>query len=64
VNVGHLSIDAATAHQVGQRHGKPVILNVEALRLHHEGRAFYQADNGVWLTDHVPPAYLSFAVVN
>jgi putative RNA 2'-phosphotransferase len=58
----HLSADAATAHRVGQRHGKPVILSVEALRLHHEGHAFYQADNGVWLTDHVPPAYLSFGV--
>jgi putative RNA 2'-phosphotransferase len=23
------------------------------------GHAFYQAANGVWLTDHVPPGYLS-----
>jgi len=58
----HLSVDAATALRVGQRHGKPVILSVEALRMHQQGHAFYRADNGVWLTDHVPPAYLGFAV--
>jgi putative RNA 2'-phosphotransferase len=58
----HLSVDAATALRVGQRHGKPVILSVEALRMHQQGHAFCRADNGVWLTDHVPPAFLSFAV--
>jgi len=26
------------------------------------GHAFYQAANGVWLTDHVPPGYLSGCV--
>ena len=57
----HLSVDAATALRVGQRHGRPVILSVEALRMHQQGHAFYRADNGVWLTDQVPSAYLSFA---
>ena len=60
----HLSVDAATALRVGQRHGKPVILSVEALRMHQQGQAFYRADNGVWLTDQVPPAYLSFAATS
>jgi putative RNA 2'-phosphotransferase len=26
--------------------------------MHAEGFGFFLADNGVWLTDHVPPAFL------
>jgi putative RNA 2'-phosphotransferase len=49
----------AAAHQVGQRHGNPTILKIEAARMHVGGFKFYLADNGVWLTDHVPPGFLS-----
>jgi putative RNA 2'-phosphotransferase len=55
----HLSADETTAHRVGQRHGKPAILTVEAHLMHAEGFKFFLADNGVWLTDHVPPAFLA-----
>lgn len=55
----HLSADAATATAVGSRHGKPAVLRVAAGVMHQEGHAFFQADNGVWLTDHVPPRFLS-----
>ena len=58
----HLSADAATAERVGQRHGKPAVLHVDALRMHQQGYAFFRADNGVWLTDHVPAMYLSLGV--
>lgn len=54
----HLSTDQETAIKVGQRHGKPVVLTVKTAEMHGEGHLFYQADNGVWLTDHVPPRYL------
>ncbi|WP_332305527.1 RNA 2'-phosphotransferase [Rhizobium sp. GR12] len=54
----HLSADSVTAHAVGQRHGKPAILLVDAGRMFADGHSFYQADNGVWLTDAVPVAYL------
>lgn len=54
----HLSSDATTASKVGQRHGKSVVLTVRSDAMHGAGYRFYQADNGVWLTDHVPPAYL------
>jgi putative RNA 2'-phosphotransferase len=54
----HLSGDEATAVAVGQRHGKPVVLRVAAGTMHAEGYAFYRADNGVWLTDRVPPEFL------
>ena len=55
----HLSINQATAQRVGQRHGKPAVLTVDALRMHAKGFKFYLADNGVWLTDQVPPEFLS-----
>jgi putative RNA 2'-phosphotransferase len=55
----HLSADEATAYQVGQRHGKPVVLLVDALGMQAQGSSFYLADNGVWLTDHVPAQFLS-----
>ncbi len=54
----HLSVDEATAHLVGQRHGTPVVLTVEARRMHTEGFQFFVADNGVWLTDQVPSEFL------
>lgn len=55
----HLSVDETTAHLVGQRHGKPAILKVDALRMHMQGFKFYLTDNGVWLTDQVPPEFLT-----
>ena len=57
----HLSADPATARQVGSRQGAPIVLVVAAAQLHAEGHLFYQADNGVWLTDEVPAGYLTLA---
>ena len=54
----HLSVDEATAKIVGQRHGVPVVLRVDAHRMHSTGFQFYVADNGVWLTDHVPAEFM------
>lgn len=54
----HLSADVATARTVGQRHGRLVMFEVAAGQMHRDGRLFYQADNGVWLTDEVPVDYL------
>lgn len=54
----HLSPNAATARRVGQRHGPPVVLVVAATTMHADGHVFYRTDNGVWLTEAVPPAYL------
>lgn len=55
----HLSLDRDTALKVGQRHGKPVVLQVNAQAMHGAGKLFWLADNGVWLTDTVEPAYLT-----
>ncbi len=54
----HLSTDIATARTVGKRHGQLVVFTVAAGQMHRDGRLFYQADNGVWLTDEVPATYL------
>lgn len=55
----HLSSDIGTAQKVGQRHGTPVILIVDAVAMWADGYQFYHSDNGVWLTEAVPVAYLS-----
>ncbi len=52
------STDIATARNVGARHGKPVVLVVNAAAMHQSGYKFYCSDNGVWLVDSVPPEYL------
>ncbi len=54
----HLSPDHATAHDVGGRRGSPIILEVAAAAMHETGHVFYRSENGVWLTERVPPAYL------
>ncbi len=56
----HLSADVATAKLVGQRRGRPVLLTVNAGRMHADGFAFFVSANGVWLTEHVPTAYIEF----
>ena len=55
----HLSADEVTASAVGTRRGKPAILRVAAGDMHRAGHSFYRADNGVWLTDSVPPQFLT-----
>lgn len=54
----HLSQDQQTAIQVGGRHGKPVVLTVQAGMMHQAGHLFYLSENNVWLTDHVPVQFL------
>jgi putative RNA 2'-phosphotransferase len=55
----HLSEEVPTATAVGQRYGKPVVLKIEALRMHQQGFKFYQAENGVWLVDRVPQPFFA-----
>jgi putative RNA 2'-phosphotransferase len=54
----HLSADIATAVNVGGRHGAPAVLRVDAAAMAREGYLFYRSENGVWLTESVPPCYL------
>ncbi len=54
----HLSADEVTAHKVGSRHGKPVILTVDCASMLAEGAEFFLSANGVWLTASVSPEFL------
>lgn len=54
----HLSADRDTARQVGQRYGKPIVLDIAARRMFEEGYHFFRSENGVWLTDLVPPSFI------
>lgn len=55
----HLSAERSTAIEVGRRHGRPVVLQIDARRMHAEGIAFFRSANGVWLTEHVPARFLT-----
>jgi putative RNA 2'-phosphotransferase len=55
----HLSKDTETARKVGARRGKPIILQVEAGKMHSGGLKFYLSANGVWLTESVPVGFLT-----
>lgn len=55
----HLSADVETARKVGARRGRPAIFLVDAVGLHKDGAVFYVTANGVWLTESVPPRYLT-----
>ena len=54
----HLSSNIDTAYQVGKRHGTPIVFGIRAYKMHKDGYIFYRSENGVFLTDHVPPKYL------
>lgn len=54
----HMSADVETATKVGARRGKPVILTIRADAMAAAGHVFYRSENGVWLTERVPPEFL------
>lgn len=55
----HLSADRETARAVGARRGKPVLLRIDAAVMAAEGAVFLLSENGVWLTDSVPPRFFT-----
>jgi len=54
----HLSGDVETAVSVGSRHGKPLVLEVQAGLMRQQGFVFYLTANKVWLIKEVPPQFL------
>jgi len=54
----HLSEQLETAREVGQRYGKVAILQIDTPKMLAEGYRFFQAENGVWLTERVPARFL------
>jgi putative RNA 2'-phosphotransferase len=56
----HLSPDHQTAIMVGRRHGKPIVLTIQAGRMYECGFQFFCSTNGVWLTERVPAQHILF----
>jgi putative RNA 2'-phosphotransferase len=56
----HLSQETRVTIEVGARHGKPVLLTIDAKALSDQGFLFYQSTNGVWLVDQVPTEFIFF----
>jgi putative RNA 2'-phosphotransferase len=54
----HLSANVETAQKVGERRGKPVILEVLSGDMHRAGHPFFLSNNGVWLVEHVPTQFI------
>ena len=54
----HLSADYPTALAVGSRHGRPVVLAIDAAAMARDGYVFYRSENGVWLCERVPWSYV------
>lgn len=55
----HLSVDEATAVEVGRRKTrKPTILRVLAADAHANGILFYEGNEKVWLADCVPTQFI------
>jgi len=57
----HMSTDTKTASNVGGRHGVPVVLTIDAEKMHEDGFKFYLSENNVWLTDFVPADYIKMS---
>lgn len=56
----HLSAETEVTLRVGARRGHPILLTIHAGGMHRAGHAFFLTPNQVWLTDHVPPEFITF----
>jgi putative RNA 2'-phosphotransferase len=56
----HLSHTREIAASVGSRHGRPIVLSVNAKAMSQAGFPFFASANGVWLCAAVPVTYLVF----
>ena len=54
----HLSEGPDAAVSVGARRGRPLVIQVAAGAMAHQGYQFFRSANGIWLTDRVPPQFL------
>lgn len=54
----HLSTTIGMATKVGERHGKPAVLAIDAKRMHEDGIKFFLSRNGVWLTEFIDAKYI------
>jgi putative RNA 2'-phosphotransferase len=54
----HLSPDRQTAIKVGWRHGKPIVLTIQAGKMYGWGFQYFCSTNGMWLAERVPAEHI------
>ena len=54
----HLTDNYDMAVKVGGRHGKPLVLEINAKAMSDAGMKFFVSENKVWLVEHVPVEYI------
>lgn len=59
----HMSVSETEARRIGARHTggsteHVEVFQVSADEMYRDGYKFYKSEDGVWLTDKVPPTYL------
>ena len=62
-NYVHLSKDVDTAIKVGARHGKAIVLKIDARQMYADGYIFLLSANGVWQTEQVPFKYVTEEII-
>ena len=58
-NFVFLTEDRISARRFGQRHGNPIVMTIDCTRMFRDGFDFYKDENGIWMTEYVPPEYIS-----
>ncbi len=56
----HLSENIEMAREVGKRHGKPFIIEVDTKKMIENDWEFFKTEENVWLTSDIDLKYLSF----
>lgn len=54
----HLTTEHALACSVGARHGRPIVLGVDAMKAHAAGISFFKANERFWLSRLIPPDFV------
>jgi putative RNA 2'-phosphotransferase len=54
----HLTTEHALARSVGARHGRPIVLRVDAVKAHASGVSFFKANERFWLSRLIPPDFV------
>lgn len=57
----HMSTDRDLMLEVARRRGQPVLIQINALKMHRLGHQFFVTENDVWLTEFVPPQFVRVA---
>ena len=54
----HWSLTEDIAKKVGERHGNPTIIKINAKQMHEDVISFNLSENKVWLCDYVDSKYI------